>query len=701
MSTLCPHCQQQIPANAPGGLCPHCLLRNSMNPPLGGHSVSPAFAVTTPQGTLPATPEARELARLFPQLEIMELIGHGGMGAVYKARQRKLDRLVAVKIIRPDATGDPAFAERFAREARTLARLAHPNIVSIHDFGEVDSGSDEAAGGSQKTLYFFLMEYVDGANLRQLMMSGKISPELAASMIGQICDALQYAHGEGIVHRDIKPENILFDSRGRVKIADFGLAKLVTRSDADWTLTGTHQVMGTPRYMAPEQMEGSRNVDQRADIYSLGVIFYEMLTGTIPAGHFDPPSRKSGVHPGLDEIVLRAMSADPDRRYQSATELRLAVNRLDLAAGMAVPVQPSISQHQTGFSTIIDREFAGTWRMMIGSEDVSSSTSAATERAKPFLFLLVLFTAAAAVATLPWISGAPKAINGVTQFRGGDLSAGTGAAVVMGFCAVIWIIVPSTARRNALATGILAYLSSCSLLMTILSWQEAQHELTGLKPLPGFHVAVILAGTITALTAAAFRQSLLAWFKETTESDLSDFARVPVGLAESGRLPDVCMVCGGPAHERLKKTIEYQPKWAESLMILGFILGGIPGVIIAVMTQKQTLVALPFCSKHKTHLNQLIKLASVGWLLPVLTGGVGILVGYLPTRHLPPLQPLAISGLVIGIVLGLISYVLAVIWLSFHRVKIEQKEEHEVIFSRVSPKFAVAVRERTGKSYAS
>ncbi len=668
-----------------------------MNLHSANNPLNPAYAVTTPQGTLPATPEASELARLFPQLEIMELIGHGGMGAVYKARQRKLDRLVAVKIIRPEATGDPAFAERFAREARTLARLAHPNIVSIHDFGEVDSTSEEAPGSPKKTLYYFLMEYVDGANLRQLMMSGKISPELAASMIGQICDALQYAHGEGIVHRDIKPENILFDSRGRVKIADFGLAKLVTRSDADWTLTGTHQVMGTPRYMAPEQMEGSRNVDQRADIYSLGVIFYEMLTGTIPAGHFDPPSRKSGVHPGLDEIVLRAMSADPQRRYQSATELRVAVNKLDLAAYTPVAAVPSASQHQTGFSTIIDREVAGTWRMMIGAEDIGAATGATTEKARPFLFLLILFTASAAVAGLPWISGTPRAINGVNQFHGGDLSSGTGAAVVMGLCAVIWIIASASARRHAIVTGILAYLSCCSLLMTILSWQEAQYELSALKPLPGFHIAVILCGTVTALMAAAFRQSLLAWIRETTEADLSDFARVPVSLAESGRLPDVCMVCGGPAHERLKKTIEYQPKWAESLMILGFILGGIPGVIIAIMSQKQTFVALPFCPKHKNHSNQLIKFASVGWLLPALTGGVGILVGYLPTRHLPPLQPLAISGLVVGITLGLISYLLAVIWLAVHRVKIEQKAEHEVIFSRVSPKFASAVRERSGR----
>lgn len=698
MNTICPQCQQSIPANAPGGLCPHCLLRNSAQGPANGSLLNAAYAVTTPQGAVQATPAIAELVQLFPHLEIMDLIGHGGMGAVYKARQRKLDRMIAVKIIRPDATGDPAFAERFAREARTLARLSHPSIVGIHDFGEVDAKSEEKDPARRNTLYYFLMEYVDGANLRQLMHSGKISPELAVSMISQICDALQYAHGEGIVHRDIKPENILIDSRGRVKIADFGLAKLVTRSGDDWTLTGTHQVMGTPRYMAPEQMEGSRNVDQRADIYSLGVIFYEMLTGTIPAGHFDPPSRKSGVHPGLDEIVLRAMSSDPQRRYQSATELRVAVDQLDPAMLHRMPAQTPSQPSHTGLSTIIDREIAGTWRMMMGSEPTTAPSTASSERTRPFLLLLILFAASAATASMPWIGGTPRAINAVRQFRGGDLASGTGAAAIMGLCAMIWIIVSASVRRNVIVTGVLAFLSCCSLLLTILSWQEIQPEFTTMQPLPGFHIAVVLSATITALTAAAFRQNLVAWIKETQETDLSDFARVPSHIAETGHLPDICMTCGCQTHDRLRRTIEYQPKWAESMMILGFIMGGIPGLIIAVLTQKQTHVALPFCSKHKSHLSHLVKVASIGWLLPALTGGVGFLVGYLPTHKLPPLQPPAIAGLVLGIALGLIAYIVALIWLSLNRVKIEQKAEHEVLFSRVAPKFAKAVREMSVKA---
>ncbi len=187
------------------------------------------------------------------------------MGIVYKARQRTLDRLVALKVMPPDVARDPGFAERFTREARTLARLQHPNIVAIHDFGTSDG------------LYFLLMEYVDGANLRQAIRSGALTASQALAIVPQICDALQYAHENGVVHRDVKPENILLDRAGRVRIADFGLAKIVQRTPVDVTLTRAGQVMGTLHYMAPEQYRTPDAVDHRADIYSLGVVFYEML----------------------------------------------------------------------------------------------------------------------------------------------------------------------------------------------------------------------------------------------------------------------------------------------------------------------------------------------------------------------------------------------------------------------------------------
>src|SRR5262249_10239250 len=150
--------------------------------------------------------------------ELLELLGQGGMGAVYKARQPHLDRLVAVKVLSPELGRDPAFAERFTREARALAKLSHPHVVAVYDFGKAGE------------LCYFIMEYVDGANLRQLMAGGRLSPSETLAIVPQICDALQYAHQEGIVHRDIKPENILLDRKGRVKIADFGLARLVGQS---------------------------------------------------------------------------------------------------------------------------------------------------------------------------------------------------------------------------------------------------------------------------------------------------------------------------------------------------------------------------------------------------------------------------------------------------------------------------------------
>jgi tRNA A-37 threonylcarbamoyl transferase component Bud32 len=252
----------------------------------------------------------------FPQLEIVELIGHGGMGVVYKARQPKLDRFVALKILPQSLAADAAFAERFNREARVLARLNHPGIVTVFDFGQ--------SGG----FFFLLMEFVDGVNLRQAMQAGHFSPQQALYLVPKICDALQFAHNEGVLHRDIKPENILLDTRGRVKIADFGIAKLVGEPKENMTLTAIGMAVGTPNYMAPEQLEHPQDVDQRADIYSLGVVFYEMLTGELPIGRFAPPSQKSAVDPRVDEVVLHALEKEREKRYHSAGEVKTSVEAI-------------------------------------------------------------------------------------------------------------------------------------------------------------------------------------------------------------------------------------------------------------------------------------------------------------------------------------------------------------------------------------
>ncbi len=205
---------------------------------------------------------------------------------MYKARQRALDRVVALKILPPGIGKDPAFAERFTREAKALARLNHPGVVTLYEFGKADG------------LFFFLMEFVDGMSLRHLMGVERISAREALAIVPQICDALQYAHDQGIVHRDIKPENILLDRQGRVKVADFGLAKLVGtdaltpppsagEGEGASGLTEAGKVMGTPQYMAPEQREHPTEVDHRADIYSLGVVFYQMRTAGLYGGQPD------------------------------------------------------------------------------------------------------------------------------------------------------------------------------------------------------------------------------------------------------------------------------------------------------------------------------------------------------------------------------------------------------------------------------
>ena len=318
----CPQCGAELKPDVSEGLCPACLLQRGI-----------ATEGGAPPGTPPFVPPTiPDLARLFPQLEILELIGKGGMGAVYKARQPALDRFVALKILAPRSGDDRDFAGRFTREARALAKLSHPNIVAVYDFGQVQrsAGVPPAApdAGETPALHYFIMEFVDGPNLRQVEQAGKLSPREALEIIPQICAALQFAHDEGIVHRDIKPENVLLDKKGRVKIADFGLAKILGQEPKDFRLTGVRDVVGTPHYMAPEQVEKPQEVDHRADIYSLGVVFYEMLTGELPLGKFQPPSQRVQVDVRLDEVVMRSLEKEPQRRYQHVSEVKTRVETI-------------------------------------------------------------------------------------------------------------------------------------------------------------------------------------------------------------------------------------------------------------------------------------------------------------------------------------------------------------------------------------
>lgn len=265
---------------------------------------------------------AAELGALLPQYQIESLIGRGGMGAVYKGRQRALGRPVAIKLL-PEALGRSGdFASRFAREAQLLASLSHPGILSIYDFGQTALGHS-----------YFVMEYVAGTDLHAMMRAQRLSPAQAYALFVQICQAVQYAHEMGVIHRDIKPSNILLTPEGRVKLADFGLAM----STQETGVQGSSDVIvGTPDYMAPERFSGIS--DHRADIYALGILFYSMLTGQMPRGSFEPPSTAAGVDKRADALVSRAIEADPAQRYQRVSEMLSVLSAMaDAFQGPSTP----------------------------------------------------------------------------------------------------------------------------------------------------------------------------------------------------------------------------------------------------------------------------------------------------------------------------------------------------------------------------
>jgi len=263
-------------------------------------------------------PTPTELEKILPGYTIEKLVGSGGMGAVYKGIQSSLERSVAVKILPAGIDKeDPSFSLRFRNEAKLMARLLHPAIVVVFDFGQAADGQ-----------LYFVMEYVDGTDVHQLISnSGRLSPERTIDIICHVCDALTAAHSLGIVHRDIKPANILIDQQGQVKVADFGLAKIDERGKHQNTIVGP--TFGTPDYCAPEILVDGVNVDHRADIYAVGVMLYQMLTGGVPRGVWKSPSVcVPGLSARFNDIVIKAMQRDPADRYQSSSELKQDLNRI-------------------------------------------------------------------------------------------------------------------------------------------------------------------------------------------------------------------------------------------------------------------------------------------------------------------------------------------------------------------------------------
>ncbi len=302
-------------------------------------------------------PSAEHLGRLLPQWAFEGMIGRGGMGAVYKGRRRSLNRVEAIKILPVELSKSTEFVARFEREAQTLASLNHPGIVTIYDFGQTSEGH-----------FYIVMEFVDGTDLHRIIHGPKLAIDHALRITVQICEALQYAHEKDIIHRDIKPANVLVTREGKAKLADFGLALKpydAARAGASATmpedvfdpadplghmsrrLTKPGTALGTPDYAAPEMYEGES--DRRSDIYALGIMLYEMLTGMPPQGYFALPSHKPGVDKRLDSVIIKALEIDPAARYQSASEMKVDVERVftpvpappQTPAKVAAPARPA------------------------------------------------------------------------------------------------------------------------------------------------------------------------------------------------------------------------------------------------------------------------------------------------------------------------------------------------------------------------
>ena len=300
---LCDKCNFSFDASVtPGGCCPRCLLLGvdeEHDEPVKPQSLTSRSVV-----------EDEELTDELPGFEFEERIGRSAMSVVWRARERLLDRCVAIKFLR-NVNHDGSFVDRFTREARVMARFHHPNIVILHSFGRTRSNH-----------CYLIMELVEGTDLAHLMKQRVLTlPEILAITV-EVCSALTHAHEAGFVHRDIKPGNVLIDHRGVVKVADFGLARL-TRDNDPSTISITKQgfAVGTPHYIAPEQASGSGIEDHRADIFSLGVMLYEMITGELPRGVFGPPSQKFKTDKRVDKIIMRALQDEPSKRYQSVREL--------------------------------------------------------------------------------------------------------------------------------------------------------------------------------------------------------------------------------------------------------------------------------------------------------------------------------------------------------------------------------------------
>jgi serine/threonine protein kinase len=288
------------------------------------------------------------IGQTLGQYQIVEQLGQGGMATVFKAYQPRLEREVAVKVLPAYFAHDPQFSERFRREAKAIARLDHPNIVPVYDSGE------------EQDIAYIVMKYVEGGTLKERLEKGRLDLKSAVHIVGQVADALTYAHEQGIVHRDVKPANILMPREDWAQLTDFGIAKAAVETQA---LTGTGVGVGTPEYMAPEQASGK--TDGRVDVYSLGVTLYQMVTGQLPytgetpmgvvIKHMQAPlplvrETTPNVPESVERIILKTLAKDPDDRFQTPNELSDALQAA--IEGLPISVELPSLEEALGGSTL-------------------------------------------------------------------------------------------------------------------------------------------------------------------------------------------------------------------------------------------------------------------------------------------------------------------------------------------------------------
>ena len=263
-------------------------------------------------GSVFTAPSPGELSSILTHYEVRGLIAAGGMGAVYRGLQKGLDRPVAIKLLPVRESADGEEEARFRTEAKAMARLSHAHIPAVYDFGV------------EREYCFFVMELVEGSNAHQLIHDGAMTPDLALTLLSQVSDALHYAHLNGILHGDIKPANILVSLENTAKLADFGVARLMEQPDD----AGEWAPMGTPEYAAPELFLPGVEIGPRADIYALGVVLHEMLTGAPPSGEFELPARALRLDPRVDTVIATCMRQEPAERYADAEAVRAAIDAI-------------------------------------------------------------------------------------------------------------------------------------------------------------------------------------------------------------------------------------------------------------------------------------------------------------------------------------------------------------------------------------